>query len=442
MKILLAQNSLYIPTHGGGNKANRLWLEGLVGKGHSCRAVARSTGAQGARTRTQFLEQLAAHDIDGISSASGVDMFHYQGVEVCAVTNVVPLRDELVQQIRTFEPTWVLVSSADPGQILLEAALHTCPGRVIYIAHTPQMFPFGPESFWPNPAGTELLRLAAAIVAIGPQTAAHIQHYTGLNPVIIHPPIYGSGPFPNYCDHDQGCITLVNPSAVKGLPIFVALAKSLPECQFAALTGWATTSADRETLAKLANVQVWEAVKDIDEAFAKTRILLVPSLYQEGFGLTVTEAMLRGIPVLASDYGGLRDAKLGVDYLLPIRPIERYEARYDDRHYPIPLIPKQDISPWLDALQSLLSDRQHYAQLARSSRQAALAFVSRLGIEAFEDFLQNSTPALQTHAKEPSVSSHVQGQRREQSDTMHELQEHLAKLSPERRALLALRLRK
>jgi hypothetical protein len=181
MKILLAQNSLYIPTHGGGNKANRLWLEGLVRKSHSCRAVARSTGAQGASTRARFLEQLAAYGIDGISSASGVDMFHYQGVEVHAVTNVGHLRDEFVQQMRTFEPTWVLVSSADPGQILLEAALHACPGRVIYMAHTPQMFPFGPESFWPNPAATELFRRAAAIVAIGPQTAAHIQHYTGLN---------------------------------------------------------------------------------------------------------------------------------------------------------------------------------------------------------------------------------------------------------------------
>ena len=47
-----------------------------------------------------------------------------------------------------------------------------------------------------------------------------------------------------------------------------------------------------------------------------TRILLVPSLWGEAFGLVVVEAMLRGIPVLASNVGGLVEAKLGVDYIL------------------------------------------------------------------------------------------------------------------------------
>ena len=113
MKILLVQNTFYVPTYGGGNKANRIWLEGLARRKHRCRAVARSTGAQGARTRTQFLDQLAKHRINLISSTEGVDLFHYQGVEVHAVTNAAQLCDELVNQIREFEPTWVLIPSAD-----------------------------------------------------------------------------------------------------------------------------------------------------------------------------------------------------------------------------------------------------------------------------------------------------------------------------------------
>lgn len=100
-------------------------------------------------------------------------------------------------------------------------------------------------------------------------------------------------------------------------------------------------------------------VDDIDKIFAQTRILLVPSLWDEAFGLIVVEAMLRGIPVLASHVGGLPEAKLGVDYLLPVHLIKGYEdfMIYNNLK---PIIPDQDISPWLLALQKLLSDRVQY----------------------------------------------------------------------------------
>src|ERR1039458_7339362 len=41
MRILLAQNSLYYPSHGGGDKSNRMLMEALAARGHVCRAVAR-----------------------------------------------------------------------------------------------------------------------------------------------------------------------------------------------------------------------------------------------------------------------------------------------------------------------------------------------------------------------------------------------------------------
>ena len=41
MRILLAHNSLYFPSHGGGDKSNRLLMEALAERGHEVRVVTR-----------------------------------------------------------------------------------------------------------------------------------------------------------------------------------------------------------------------------------------------------------------------------------------------------------------------------------------------------------------------------------------------------------------
>ena len=59
MRILLAQNSLYYPAHGGGDKSNRMLMEALAARGHECRVVARlSAFSQEAHDR--YLGDLAA----------------------------------------------------------------------------------------------------------------------------------------------------------------------------------------------------------------------------------------------------------------------------------------------------------------------------------------------------------------------------------------------
>ena len=53
----------------------------------------------------------------------------------------------------------------------------------------------------------------------------------------------------------------------------------------------------------LPNVTVLETVPNIDEVLSRARLLLMPSLWLEGFGLIAMEAMLRG---LAGDRERLR----------------------------------------------------------------------------------------------------------------------------------------
>ncbi|GAB4211254.1 MAG: hypothetical protein OHK0022_45600 [Roseiflexaceae bacterium] len=427
MRLLLVENLVCLPIHGGANKANQVVLEGLAQLGHECRLIARSTSAQGASQRQQFQALLHEHGLVLEEAGDGVDVFTNGGVRTFGVTDVGRMCAVLREQIRSFAPDWVLVSSEDSGQTLLETALQSAPDRVVYLAHTPQMFPFGSDSFVPSETGTALVRRVAGIIADGQRTADLVEQHTRITPAVIHPPVYGQPPFPEHGRFDQGAVTLINPSAVKGLPIFAGLARHFRETEFAALPGWSTTAADRELLASLPNVACWKPAGDIDSVLARTRVLLVPSLYQEGFGIVTVEAMLRGIPVLASDYGGLPDAKLGVDYVLPVSPILRYEASFDERGYPVAVVPPQDLRPWEAALRALLTDPAEYARVAGASRAAATAFVAGLGIRPFEAYLQG----LSVRRSAAVV----------QTQQTAELRTRLQTLSPEQRALLALRAR-
>jgi glycosyltransferase involved in cell wall biosynthesis len=224
---------------------------------------------------------------------------------------------------------------------------------------------------------------------------------------------------------------MINPSAIKGAAVFLELARRFPDMEFAAVPTWATTAADRAALERLPNVRVLEPDENIDAIFARTSVLVVPSLWGEAFGMVVVEAMLRGIPVLASHVGGLPEAKLGIDYLLPVRPIARYEESRDDRLLPTPVIPAQDIEPWANALQALRTDRFRYRRLSAASRQAALDYVASLSIVPLERYLEAlplKGPSIEHPSRSPQWSDGVA--------------RSIENLSPEKRELLAALLEK
>jgi glycosyltransferase involved in cell wall biosynthesis len=89
------------------------------------------------------------------------------------------------------------------------------------------------------------------------------------------------------------CITLINANFLKGLFVFVEMAKHFPDRKFLGVRPYYSAVA----VPNLPNIEWMDIQDDIRKVLERTRILLVPSIY-ESWGRVAFEAMYNSIPVL------------------------------------------------------------------------------------------------------------------------------------------------
>ena len=381
MRILLAHNSLYYPAHGGGDKSNRLLMEALAARAHSVRVVARTRGPEAS--------------------------LNLAGVDVRAVPLDGNLRACFSQQIEEFDPEIILTSTDDPAQLLFDIAIRAPRARVVHLVRATIAVPFGPDSSMPNRAKAETLRGADAIVGVSEYVARYVREFGGMDAVHVPISLMEPGNAANAGSFDNPYVTIVNPCAVKGIDIFVALASRLPHLRFAAVPTWGTNAEDLALLRSRPNITVLDPVDDIDLLLRQTRVVLVPSIWAEARSRFVVEAMLRGVPVIASDAGGIREAKMGVPYLLPVNLIRNYRPAVDENMVPVAECPPQDTHPWEDALTRLTSDRRHWEEIAAQSRATASHYVANLSVEPFERLLLETLRRPKKISSKPASESRI-----------------------------------
>jgi len=102
--------------------------------------------------------------------------------------------------------------------------------------------------------------------------------------------------------------------------------------------------------------------------------------------MVVTEAQLRGIPVVASNAGGLREAKLGLPYIIPVNLITGEKDHNDDYK-----VPEQDIDPWVAVIEHLMTNDMEYQVLASVTAETTAEWLASLNEHVHEEWLLEMT---------------------------------------------------
>lgn len=117
---------------------------------------------------------------------------------------------------------------------------------------------------------------------------------------VLYPPVLRT----DYVTDGTGdCLTLIGSGVIKGVDTFINLARAVPEERFLLVTD--DCIADNP-----ANLEIHPEVADIRSIYARTKLLLMPSA-QEAYGRVAVEAAMSGIPTVATDLAGIREATSG-----------------------------------------------------------------------------------------------------------------------------------
>lgn len=182
-------------------------------------------------------------------------------------------------------------------------------------------------------------------------TAKKYEDSFGLRADVVHPLFertdYETQTFPDV-------VTFVNPHPKKGVDVALGVAAACPHIPFVFVRTWPLDEQTKrridDRIKTLSNVQMVGPVGDMKSIYRKTKILLAPSQWIEAYGRVATEAQFSGIPVVASDIGGLGEA-VGPGGIL--------------------IDPKASVDVWAAAIDRLWSNPDEYRVFSNLARAHA-----------------------------------------------------------------------
>ena len=123
---------------------------------------------------------------------------------------------------------------------------------------------------------------------------------------------------------------------------------------------------------------------------ARNRVVLMPSLWRESFGRVAAEALLNGIPVLASRRGALPEVLRDAGFLFDVP--ERYTPH--TRLVPTP----EEVAPWVETVIRLWDDRAFYEQESARCVAAAEAWRPERLASQYDAFFRGLLASRGSHS--------------------------------------------
>lgn len=281
------------PVHGGAQMTHRTWLRLLARRfGHRCTYVDASPVA--VRPRRGEIAERVFRDLEELAAITRATRPDVAILAFDVVHRALPLMRRLgvpvVAAMNSFE---------------------YCPPTPAEVRRWRLAFER------PHPTAEERRRVfggAAAVVVNSAFLARRLHEREGVRADIVHPAFDPREILvPGHDAARAPYVTGVCGHPHKGVEIFVALATALPHVPF--LVAGPVHHAWIERFRTLPNVH-HVPFSPPRTVLAASRVVLVPSQWEEPFGRIAVEAMANGIPVLASRTGGLveivGDSPLGV----------------------------------------------------------------------------------------------------------------------------------
>jgi glycosyltransferase involved in cell wall biosynthesis len=172
-------------------------------------------------------------------------------------------------------------------------------------------------------------------------------------------------------------VTFVHPAPHKGLLLFARLADMLgsrrPDIPILVVqSGQSGGSLNRIPgidFGKYPQIMAAPPVPTPADYFALTRVLLVPSVFDEPFGRVAAEAMINGIPPIVSDRGSLPQVIGGDCSVGGGGRVVSIPPWMTTRSFRVPS--EEEIEPWYEAVCALWDDSSLYERVACRARQLA-----------------------------------------------------------------------
>lgn len=203
----------------------------------------------------------------------------------------------------------------------------------------------------------------------------HYRDTLGLVSTPLEPPIDWSTVLAP--SESRAFVTFVNPSRHKGLLLFARLADMLgsrrPDIPIlvvqSAQSGGVLNDIPGIDFSRYPQIMAAPPVASPSDYFALTRVLLVPSVWEEPFGRVAAEALINGIPPIVGTRGALPDV-IGGDFATGgggrVLPIPDWMS-----HRTTTLPSEQEIEPWYNAVCALWDDAALYQEMASRGREIA-----------------------------------------------------------------------